>query len=911
MGKNARGSILSDLKIMRIYNVKINGISNPMGYAFDKLVLSYLVDGVPRDALVAHVYADEACTEELYEQTLDFAENFATVLHFSVREETRYYVVVTCGEVHSDPCILEGGTRFDCPFIFAEGIEHPVYFKEFALPEGIVRARLYVTGLGMYEAFVNGKKAGQEFLAPGCNDYSAYVQYQTYDVTELLSRENRLEIALGNGWYKGRFGLHHKENIYGSDFIAAAKLLAWTMEGERIELSTDESWSARPSYVQSSGIYDGEIVDRTADISRTYPVKRVQREIPVRARISLPIVEKQRLSPSLIVTPKGEMVLDFHQNFAGFVSFETPLSRGQKVTLKAGEILQQGCFYNANLRTARAEFVYISDGVFRRVRPQFTFFGLRYLLVEGIEDVRAEDFCGHVIYSDLDASVEIDVHEEKMNRLLQNCVWGQRGNFIDVPTDCPQRDERLGWTGDAEIFSRNACFQMDCRAFYDKYLTDLAIEQGYLGGGIPSYAPAFKECSTPAGSIWSDAATIVPWNVYKFYGDKQFLRRHFPMMQRYADYIIERDDMRGGGRLYNFGFHLGDWLSQDGAGPNALKGATNEYFIASAYYYNSVHIVAQAARVLDEACAEKYDKIAEEIKTAFFREYFTPSGRCAIDTQTAYVLCSEFDLYPDCERFLRSFSKRLKKDGYKIRGGFVGASQLIQNLFKCGFVEDAFRILYSESFPGWLYCVNLGATTIWERWNSLNADGSISGTEMNSFNHYSFGAVAEAFYAYIAGIEQREVAFKKVDINPRFNYRLPKLDMRLSTPAGEFALSYRLEGSDAHLSVTIPYGVEATLVASGKRVPLSVGENRMIIPTGHDFSHPFNIDCKLCDLLQNEQTQRVLGETVPNLYGFFKRNDIGLSGNTLREICAIDSFHVPDVILERINEQFSRINVAE
>lgn len=893
---------------MCIRNVKINGVRDPVGYQFDALILSYEMDGAPTQEPIVQIATDRARSHVVYRRTLDVRYNYATALEFEPEPETRYYVFVICGDCVSEPCILESGTTFDCPFITSEEkIGHPVFLKRFSLPGDVVRARLYVTGLGLYEAYLNGVKAGNEYLTPGCNDYSAYVRYQTFDITQAVREENLLEICLGNGWYKGRFGLQHKKEIYGSDFVAAVKLVAWTSDGTRIEVTTDETWSARPSYVVDSGIYDGEIVDRTRDVSQESRVRLVERKIHVVGRIGLPIVEKHVLHPTLITTPKGESVLDFGQNFAGFVRFRVSMRRGQKLTLKAGEVLQQGCFYNANLRTAKAEFVYISDGVSRTVRPQFTFYGLRYLLAEGLDRVDPDAFEGVVIYSDLDASIEINAHNAKIDRLLANCVWGQRGNFIDVPTDCPQRDERLGWTGDAEIFSRTACFQMDCRAFYHKYLTDMQIDQRLLNGRIASYSPSFKETGA-ATSVWADAATIVPWNVYTFYGDRYFLQRHYPMMKRYVDTVIAEDDAHGGGRLYNFDFHLGDWLSQDGAGANALKGATSEHFIASVYYYNSVRIVAKAASVLGHGKEEAYyQKIADEIRKAVFTEYFTPSGRLAIDTQTAYVICSEFDLYPNREKFLHGFAKRLKKDGYKIRGGFVGASQLVQNMFKCGFDEDAFRILFSEEFPSWLYCVDLGATTIWERWNSLNPDGSISATEMNSLNHYSFGAIAEAFYAEIAGIEQRDVAFKKVVVHPRFNYRLPKLDLQFRSPAGVFRVSYRLSDREIDLVVTIPFGVEATFVFGGEERALSCGENHFRLQAPQNYKYPYNIDCKLCDLLHDRGTQDVLSEAVPTLYQFLKHNDIGMSGSTLREICSIDSFHVPDMVLDSINQKLGSV----
>ena len=894
---------------MLIKNVKINGIKNPVGFKLNNIILSYYVCGIPEGCFEARIYSDAECKNVCFVQPLNYSENYCAKLNFVPERETRYYLKITCEDAESEPYYFETGTVFDCPFITPEtDISHPVISKEFN-SEPIEKARLYITGLGIYSATINGRCAGNEYLTPGCNDYDAYVQYQTYDVTDLISGRNIIEITLGKGWYKGRFGLKHKENIYGSEYVCAAKLVLWSKSGKKHVVATDESWFARRSNVIDSGIYDGEIVDDTACDKKVYGV-RIAGKKPVIERISLPIVVKERIKPSLIVSPKGEKILDFGQNFAGFVSFCCDLKRGDTVRLQAGETLQNGCFYRDNLRTAKAEFIYTSDGIKKEVYPRFTFFGFRYMLVEGINDVYPDDFTGNVIYSDLDETAFVDTDNDKINRLILNCKWGQKSNFIDVPTDCPQRDERLGWTGDAEVFCSAACYQFDCRAFYSKYCKDMAIDQEKLGGWISSYSPSFKELEE-AGSAWIDAATIIPWTMYEFYGDKYFLKSTLPLIEDFVDKLISRDNANGGGRLFDFGFQLGDWLSQDGLSRDALRGATNEYFISSCYYYNSVKIAALAEKELGNFMrADKYLKISEEIKAAVLNEYFTPSGRLAIDTQTAYVLCVTFGIYREKSKLLQGFSNRLKKDGYAVKGGFVGATKLIQALLRSGLTDDAFRILYSEKFPGWLYCVNLGATTVWERWNSLNDDGTISGSTMNSLNHYSFGAVAEAFYRDIAGIIPTAKAFKSVIISPKFNYRLKRYNCKLITVAGEFELSYGISAEGrVKGKITVPFGVRSEAELFGEKTHLHAGENEFETPPQVALIHPFSLDSILYDIMANKESAAVLGETLPEIYRVLSSGDMGFSGLTLRALCTSGSFPLPKPTVDVLDRRLREIKI--
>ncbi len=891
---------------MKITNIKINGIRNPVGYGFHTLNLSYTVDFAPKFLLLQLAY-EKDFTTVIYEQKLNFKQSFCTPIHFTPQKETRYYIRIVSGKATCEEAYFETGTEFDCRFITPrENFQNPVLCKKFHADGEVEWARLYITGLGLYEAYVNGIKAGNEHLTPNCNDYDSYLQYQTYDITNSVNHENEIEIYLGNGWYKGRFGLTHSENIYGDKYVAAAKIVLKLKDGRRQTIETDESWSAKSSPILSGNIYDGEICDMTAEI-KTTSVSFSDKKFHVVPRISLPVVVKEKLIPELYISPKGERILDFKQNFAGYVSFDIPLKKGQTIRLQVGEVLQNDCFYRDNLRSAKAEYVYISDGQRRGVRPKFTFYGFRYLLVEGLSEIDPKDFTGNVIYSDLDRTVSISTDNSKINRLLQNCLWGQKSNFIDVPTDCPQRDERLGWTGDAEVFSKTACYQMDCKAFFNKYLTDVAIDQN-IYGGITTYSPAMKEGEL-AASVWADAAAIIPWNVYTMYGDKSFLSEHFPMMERYANDVLSELNKHGS-PLCRYGFHLGDWLSQDGITAGALKAETDEYFIASAYYYNSINLTAQSAKVLGyREQYQKYSKAAKEIRRAILKEYFTSSGKLSVDTQTGYVLCVNFGIYQNKARLVQDFQRRMEKDCYKVKGGFVGAPQLVQALISCGLIEDAFRVLYSENYPGWLACVNLGATTIWERWNSLNEDGSVSGTGMNSFNHYSFGAVAEAFYAYIAGLRPLTAGFKKAVIQPSFNYRLKQLDYGFLSVSGEYGVHYRLQkGNTVKLKIKVPFGAQAILKLEGEPDRILIGGVHEIEYLPHtNLEYPFSEDSKLCDLLSDCSAAEVLKQTVPGYYYFLTGTEVGFSGMRLADFASLRSFRIPKEKLTLLGERLKQI----
>ena len=588
--------------------------------------------------------------------------------------------------------------------------------------------------------------------------------------------------------------------------------------------------------------------------------------------VSPAIRVQETRKPVLIHTPAGEQVLDLGQNMAGVISFVNRLPRGAKLRIRTGEVLQGGNFYRDNLRSAKSEFVYVSDGAVKEVEPMFTFFGFRYALVEGVPEVDPADFTALCLSSDLRPTLRVRTRHEKLNRLMQNAWWGQRSNFLDVPTDCPQRDERLGWTADTQVFVNTACYQADCRDFYRKYMRDLREDQlRYYRGDLPAFSPSLRGDAVHGGAVWADAGTIIPWNVYQVYGDRDLLRENYPMMRDYTEYLISQDREAGGTHLVFRSFTFGDWLAQDGMGPQSLKGGTDDAYIQGMYYFHSVSLTAKAAEALGEtADAEKYRSLAAEIRQALLDEYFSPAGNLTVDTQTAYVLALTFGVHRDREKLLRGFRRRLERDFYRITCGFTGAPLMLPALLDNGMTDEAYRILLTEDFPGWLYAVNLGATTVWERWNSLNEDGSISGTGMNSLNHYAYGSVCEAVYSRVMGLRNAAPGWTRALIAPKPDGRLREAEIAYDSPAGLWETSWSIADSgEMTLRLTVPEGASAHVVLpdhpDGLEADVSSGSHVWTWTPVKDYLHPFSSESLVMDLLDHPEAAKVVREYLPRL----------------------------------------------
>ena len=815
---------------MRVYGMKVNQLVEPMGFQLTPLRLSYKVlceGGKKQTSARVRIYCEE---ETVYDSGVHTdVDSLCFELDFTPTPRTAYSwdVEVTAdnGEVGLSPRAHFETGKMDEAWqgkwiAAAEKVESPSFHQTFVLPQNALSARLYICGLGLYEAYINGQRVGDEYFAPYCNDYDSWLQYQTYDVTDLLNEKNEISVMLGDGWYKGRFGFQHQKEIYGDTPCLLCELRVHTDAGE-VVIASDETWHCTESAVRFSNIYDGEVLDLTADCSKQYAVKEYAQMGYDRVveRLSLPVRIKHTLRPKEIIkTPKDETIIDFGQEVTGFVTFRAKAEKGHKYFLQYSEILQNGCFYNDNLRTAKAEYTCITDGKEQWIKPHFTFYGFRYVKIEGFgEQIDPYDFVACVLYSDMEQTGFVKTNNEKVNRLCENVLWGQRGNFLDVPTDCPQRDERMGWTGDAQAFSATACYQMDSAAFFTKFLHDMACEQRKHEGGVPHVIPAFGMRGTPS-CAWADAASIIPWTVYQFYGDKGLLKKQYANMKMWVEWIYRLDEETGGKRLWHAAFHFADWLALDAAFASSCRGGTDRDFIASCFYLYSTRLTAKAAGALGLATdAARYRLLESEILKAMRKEYFTAAGRLSVNTQTAYILALFLDIAENKHVPLlrRELDQKFEDAHNELRTGFVGTSYLCRVLSQEGFSHLAYTLFLREDYPGWLYEVNMGATTIWERWNSVLPDGSISDTGMNSLNHYAYGAVLEWLLRDAVGLSPVENApgFRSVRMQPHPDNRLPEIDFGYESAVGRYRSAYRVMGEKSmEWTVEVPFGGEAELI---------------------------------------------------------------------------------------------------
>lgn len=905
---------------MKITNARINGIENPIGFSYDYLLCSWNVEeaqGKKQKNVLIEVSESKDFEEILYKKEAADLKQNGEKLDVGLKPRTTYYYRVTvttdAGEcVTSDIATFETGKmdevwtgKWIAPA--KEDTFHPVLEKTFAVEKEVKRARLYMTGVGMFEAYLDGEKVGEEYLTPYINDYESGIQVLTFPMEESLKEEKEytLSVLLGKGWYMSQFGLDLKENNYGSRMAAIGELHLEYEDGTEELIATDESWNYYGSDIEDSGIYFGEILNRQLWDGKENEKKPVEvlehpeeqtetRNLSTEHlldRLSIPVVEKETIAvQDIIYTPAEEIVLDMGQNFAGFVEFKANFPKGTKVVLDFGEILQQGNFYNKNYRDAKSQFVYISDGREEVVRPHFTFFGFRYVRVTGWPgELDKEDFVGKVIYSDLRRTGSLETSDAKINRLYQNTVWGQKSNFIDMPTDCPQRSERLGWTGDAQVFAPTASYHMDTRAFFHKFIKDLRDEQKELDGGMPNFLPNIGH-KEKAGSVWGDIATFLPNTLYTYFGNEEEMEYCYPLMKDWVDFI-DRGDAARGERKYLFDFMdtFGDWLALDGPTPTSFKGSTNDTFISSVYYYRSVQIVRQMAEVLNKAeDMVHYSELEEKIKKAVLDEFFTPTGRLAIDTQAAYVIALKFKIYLDRERIVEQFKARLKQDMYQIKCGFVGAPLLCTVLAEAGEYELAYDFLLKEGFPSWLYSVNLGATTIWERWNSVMPDGTISDTGMNSLNHYAYGSVMEFVYAYAAGIRPLEAGFGKVAIAPHPEVRIPEIACSYDSVSGRYVCNWKIEKDGTFIvHVEVPFNCEAVVELPGyekEQMTLSAGSYDFSYEPKEDLRKPYGRNTTLARIAKDGQAMEILGKYTPALAGIAASGDPEMGANSLEDL---------------------------
>ncbi|MBS1610728.1 MAG: glycoside hydrolase family 78 protein, partial [Bacteroidetes bacterium] len=709
----------------------------------------------------------------------------------------------------------------------------PYFRKKFRADKKIAAATVYITAHGMYEAQINGKRVGDAYLTPGWTSYNKRLQYQVYNVTDLLQQgNNAVGVVLGSGWYRSHLAWNDNKDIYGKTLGLFFQLNITYSDGSMESIISDDTWKSSTGGIVFAEIYDGETIDAQKEKSgwstASYDdngwsgVKVVDyKNNNLLAEYNQP-VRKHEMFKALrvLTTPKGEKVIDFGQNLVGWVVVKAKGNAGEKITIQHAEVLdKEGNFYTDNLRAAKATGTYILKGGSEETfEPHFTFYGFRYIKIEGYPgEIKPENFNAVALYSDMPLTGSFSCSNPLLNQLQHNIQWGQNGNFLDVPTDCPQRDERLGWTGDAQVFSRTATYNRNVNNFFVKWMKDVEADQ-QPNGSVPFVVPNVLGAGAGASTGWADVATIVPWNIYMAYADTQILINQYASMKAWVEYMQEHSK----NDLWNTGFHFGDWLFYRPDDDNDGRAAvTDKYMIAQCFYANSVQLLIKTAKVLGkEEDVSTYSALLQKLKEAFVKEYMTSNGRLVSGTQTAYVLALNFDMLPESLRKQAAERLAVNIESYDnhLTTGFLGASYLPHVLTRFGYDSVAYKLLLQESYPSWLYPVKMGATTIWERWDGQKPDSSFQTPGMNSFNHYAYGAIGDWMYRTVAGLREGAPGYKEIIVQPHPGGNLTQAHADLKTYYGNASSHWKIENGKLQMDVEIPVNTKATVYIPAKSV---------------------------------------------------------------------------------------------
>jgi alpha-L-rhamnosidase len=704
----------------------------------------------------------------------------------------------------------------------------PMFRTAFELTKPVKSARLYVTSHGIYEAYINGRRVSSDYFTPGWTSYKSRLQYQIYDVADLLvAGKNATGVTIGDGWYRGH--LDQWKNIFGKELALLYQLEVTYTDGTQTTITSDGKWKTSDGAIRSSSFYNGEVFDARLDKTdwglaayndnQWKPVSVLEIDKSNLIAPSSPSVKMHEVfhPKAIIITPQKDTVLDFGQNLVGWVVFKTTGKPGQVIRLNHAEVLDKdGNFYTLNLRFAKCENKYILKGDKPRIyEPHFTYQGFRYVRISGYNGkLDTANIHAVALYSDMAGTGTLVTSNPLLNQLQHNIQWGQKGNFVDVPTDCPQRDERLGWTGDAQAFSRTAAYNMNVNGFFDKWLKDMAADQR-ADGAIPWVIPNMMPKDKAGVAGWSDASTIIPWNLYQLYGNKRLLAQQYSSMKAWVGYITKTSI----NDLWNTGFQFGDWCfySPSPTDDSGKAAVTDKTLIAEAFYANSIQILINAAKVLDnQGDVDKYTDLLKKVKQAFQKEYVTPNGRTVSSTQTAYLLTLEFDMLPENQRqqLAARLVQNIKDYGNHLTTGFLGTPYLCHVLTKFGYDDMAYTLLLQDTYPSWLYPVKKGATTIWERWDGIKANGLLQDPSMNSFNHYSYGAIGDWMYRVMAGIntDATGAGYKKMVIAPHPGGNLTMVNANLETGYGHVNSEWKMNNDVMSLTVSVPANTTAEVV---------------------------------------------------------------------------------------------------
>ena len=796
-----------------------------------------------------------------------------------------------CASDWSETLPLVGGQLADGEWVADfiglddERPKHPARLRtEFAIDGEVARATLYATARGAYQVELNGTQVDDQILKPGWTSYQWRLTHETTDVTALLTNgTNAIGIDLAGAWFTESFGFRHEAaGFYGARPAVAAQLIVEYTDGRTETLATNGSWSASgDGPIRASGIYAGEDIDaRRAqagwstvgyDASGWTPARVEDDTAPIPTPRSAPAVrEIETLAvQEVIITPEGKTVVDFGQNLVGYLHLSVTGPVGTTLTLRHAEVLEHGELGVRPLRAAAATdtFTLAGTGAPEEWKPHFTFHGFRYAEINGWPgEFDPTAVTAVVVHSDMERTGWFESSHALVNRLHENVVWGMRGNFLYLPTDCPQRDERLGWTGDIQVFAPTASFLYNCDGFLADWLTDLDLEQKHANGIVPFIVPNVLGPAVPAAA-WGDAATVVPTVLHERFGDTGIVRKQFESMKAWSDSLLE---IAGERLLWEDRFQFGDWLDPDAPPEFAADAKTDADIVASAYLYRSVDFTARAAALLGEGAeATEYAGIAARVKEAFLAEYVSDSGRMVSDAQTGYATAIMFGLSRDAAQEMRMGDRLAfltRASGYRIGTGFVGTPLITDALTRTGHDETAMRLLTQTENPSWLYPVTMGATTIWERWDSMLEDGSINPGEMTSFNHYALGAVADWMHRRLAGLAPAEAGYRRLLIAPRPLNGFTSASARHNTPYGTASAGWVREGDTVTVSIVVPPNSDASVILPGSSETMLVGSGSHSWQLSYPDTTPapveLSMDSALSDVIDDPSAFSVLAAAI-------------------------------------------------
>lgn len=899
--------------MLKIYDFEIEYQQNPLGLDEKAPAFSWKMDSSNTDVVQKsysiNVYEDQSLVWESGPVESD-QSLYIEYQGQELKAQTEYRVELEVTDNYDQTACAQG--TFETGLLSyenfqADWITHQyedqeeacaVYVKAFDTDKKVIRARAYISALGIYKVDLNGQRVGDAFFAPGWTAYQERLQYQTYDLTELIKKENEIRITVGNGWFKGILGFYGQGNHYGTRTAMIAMIDIWYEDGSCKRISTDADWGCTTGEHRYNDIYNGEVIDKSLDTQEILPVKPFeyaknilvgQENVPVRITERIPAKE-------LIITPEGETVIDFGQNMSAIVELKINRPKGTKITIRHAEALDEnGNLFTTNLRSARATDVYITSGQDDVFLPEFTFHGFRYIGIDGLDQIDISNFTACVLHSELKQTSTFTSSNSDVNQLMSNIDWTMRSNYFDIPMDCPQRNERLGYTGDCEIFLPTACYLRNVAQFYRKWLRDLRVEQGPTGAVYLTVPDILKTYTCV--QIWHEAATIVPWNIYKTYGDARLLTEQYDSMKLSVDYT---KSLAGEGGLLNGSnsSQFGDWLALDyQKGPfrqipegildpsnDEKGGGTDSYFVGNIYYLHSIDIMRQTAEVLGKADdAVYFQKLYDQVLELIRQEYVTANGRLVTETQTAYALALYFNIVKEEHRagLLDRLELNLIKNKKHLSTGFVGTEYIMKTLSENGHHKMAGNILLKDDCPSWLYSIRLGATTVWELWDGVNPDGSFNMFEMNSLNQYGFATIGEWVYGELCGIRSLEAGYKRFIVAPKPVVGVPEFEAGLETVYGKIECKFSCKNGRVNAQIKVPANTSA-VIALPEQEEITVGSGTYTYSYETDSSYElkeFDEDTILNVLRSYPEAEEIFMREAPDLAnsGFVRGFAGGLS----------------------------------